>query len=475
MASRSKTEKRVAARVQRERPAVPLYPYQKAWVQDESRFKIAVKARQIGWTFGAALRVAIRRVKKRGTTIWISASERQSREAIEYIKLHLEAMGRKFTAEEVEFPGVDAKIQLIKIDNGSRIFAMPANPDTVRGFAGDVVLDEKAFHRDAVKIWRAALAIASRGHQVEVISTPNGAQGKFYELARKAGLLSPSPAQRQAGCWQAGIWSAHWCDIHKAVAQGCPVNVSELREAADDEDSWLQEEECVFLADAENYIPMELVVSCESEAASLELPASFAAQGQLYLGVDIGRKKDRTVLWLLEKLGDVAWTRQVEVLPRTPFKVQFSLIDALMPGVTRACVDATGLGMQLAEDLQAKWGAKVEPVEFQLANKESMATNIRRQFEERLVRIPPAAFIRRSINAVKRFTSPTGHFRFDADRTEQGHADEFWALALALAAASGPALSTELHRVGADTVAAQLGRDFGYGGAGSASLAAQGF
>jgi len=165
----------------------------------------------------------------------------------------------------------------------------------------------------------------------------------------------------------------------------------------------------------------------------------------------------------------------VEVLPRTPFKVQFSLIDALMPGVTRACVDATGLGMQLAEDLQTKWGAKVEPVEFQLANKESMATNIRRQFEERLVRIPPAAFIRRSINAVKRFTSPTGHFRFDADRTEQGHADEFWALALALAAASGPALSTELHRVGADTVAAQLGRDFGYGGAGSASLAAQGF
>lgn len=460
MASRSKTE---------QRPAVPLYPYQRAWVQDESRFKIAVKARQIGWTFAAALRVAILRVKKRGTTIWISASERQSREAIEYIKLHLEAMGRKFSAEEVEFPGVDAKIQLIKVDNGSRIFAMPANPDTVRGFAGDVVLDEFAFHRDPVKIWRAALAIASRGHQIEVISTPNGAAGKFYELARKAGLISPSPAQRQVG-----IWSAHWCDIHTAVAQGCPVNVRELREAADDDDSWMQEEECVFLADAENYIPMELVVGCESEAATLELPASFVAKGQLYLGVDIGRKKDRTVLWLLEKLGDVLWTRQVEVLPRTPFKVQFSLIDALMPGVTRACVDATGLGMQLAEDLRDKWGAKVEPVQFNIANKESMATNTKRQFEERLVRIPPAAFIRRSVNAVKRFTSLTGHFRFDADRTEQGHADEFWALALGLAAASGPALSTDILASGRG-MAAQLGREFGGGSGGSVALASAGY
>lgn len=460
MASHSKTDKR---------PAVPLYAYQKAWVHDESNFKIAVKARQIGWTFAAALRVAIRRVKKRGTTMWISASERQSREAIEYIKLHLEAMGRKFSEMEVNFPDVEPKVQVINIDNGSRIFAMPANPGTIRGFSGDVVLDEFAFHRDPVKIWRAALAIASRGHQIEVISTPNGAVGKFYELARKAGLISPSPAQRQAG-----IWSAHWCDIHTAVAQGCPVNVRELREAADDEDSWLQEEECVFLADAENYIPMELVVTCESEAATLELPASFSANGQLYLGVDIGRKKDRTVLWLLEKLGDVFWTRQVEVLPRTPFKVQFSLIDALMPGVTRACVDATGLGMQLAEDLQNKWGGKVEPVEFNISNKESMATNTKRQFEERLVRIPPAAFIRRSVNAVKRFTSPTGHFRFDADRTEQGHADEFWSLALALAAASGPALSTDLVGSGRG-MAAQLAREFCGGGGSSASLASAGY
>jgi hypothetical protein len=45
---------------------------------------------------------------------------------------------------------------------------------------------------------------------------------------------------------------------------------------------------------------------------------------------------------------------------------------------------------------------------------------------------------------VKRYTSPTGHFRFDAERTDAGHADEFWALALMNAAASGPNISTDI-------------------------------
>jgi len=221
------------------------------------------------------------------------------------------------------------------------------------------------------------------------------------------------------------------------VRQGCPVDVKALRAAADDEDTWLQEYECVFLADAENYIPLDLVIACESEQATLELPANFQAQGPLYLGVDIGRKKDRTVVWLKEKLGDVLVTRAVTVLQRTPFQAQRSLISLFMPGVARACIDATGIGAQLAEDLAREWGAKVEQVVFNLENKEKMATAQKTAFENRLERIPAAAFLRRSINAVKRFTSPTGHFRFDAERTDQGHADEFWASALATAAAAG--------------------------------------
>lgn len=436
---------------------VKLYPYQRDWILDDSRFKLSVKARQIGITFGTTLRHIRRRIKQKGTTVWVSASERQSKEAIEYTKVHSQAVKEKFDYDEIEFPGTDEKAQQITFHhNAARIIAMPANPDTIRGFSGDVVLDEFAFHRDPAKIWKAATAIVSRGHSLEVISTPNGQQGKYWDTCNQASVPGEGGSERTQ--WTKGIWSVHWADVYLASRQGCPIDIVQMKEAAGDEDTWLQEYCCVFLADAANYIPMELIVACESDQAGLELVDGLLRPGgNFYLGVDIGRKKDRTVIWLLEKIGDVFWTRAVITLDRTPFRAQFEEIDRLLPFVRRACIDATGIGAQIAEEAVAKHGEKVEAVEFNIANKEAMATDTKSHFEERTIRIPAAAPIRRAFNAVKRFTSPTGHFRFDADRTEAGHADEFWAGALALAAGKGPALSTDFISSGRQQAHAQMG------------------
>lgn len=420
---------------------VSLYAYQKRWITDDSRFKLAVKGRQEGFTFSATLRHVRRRLSKKGTTVWISGSERQSKEACEYAKVHLAALREVFEEEELEFPNTDEKaIQITFKHNGSRMVFMPANPDTVRGFSGDVVLDEFAFHRDPMKIWRAAMAMISRGHSIEVISTPNGQAGKYWDLCNAAGVDPVGGMQRRN--WTKGIWSVHWVDIYASVEEGNPVDIDALREAAGDEDTWLQEYCCVFLADAQNYIPMELVIACESVDARIDTDIEDL-RGLIYCGADIGRKKDRTVGIALEGVGDVLWMRRLDVLERTPFKAQFDLLDPIVAKSRRACIDATGIGAQLAEDLHAKHGQKVEEVVFNLENKESMATLTKRKFEERKIRIVSSPALRRAINAVKRFTSPTGHFRFDAERTDAGHADEFWALALAVAGAAGPSLSTD--------------------------------
>lgn len=420
---------------------VLLYEYQKRWIEDENRFKLMVKGRQTGLTFGTTLRHVRRRLSKKGTTVWISASERQSKEAIEYCRVHLAALRQTFDYEELGFPNTDEKAYQITFrHNGSRIIAMPANPDTVRGFSGDVVLDEFAFHRDAVKIWRAAMAIISRGFSLEVISTPNGQSGKYWDICNQAGV--DPLGSMEIKHWVKGIWSVHWLDIYAAVAEGCPVDVSALREAAGDEDTWLQEYCCVFLADAQNYIPMELVIACESVDASLATPVEDLC-GDIYQGVDIGRKKDRTVDTALQRVGDVLWMRRVEIMERWPFKSQFEAISPVARIARRSCIDATGIGAQIAEDLHGSYGDKIEQVEFNMGNKEQMAVATKRVFEERKIRIASSPVLRRSINAVKRYTSTTGKFRFDAERTDAGHADEFWSLALAIAAASGPGVSTD--------------------------------
>ena len=163
------------------------------------------------------------------------------------------------------------------------------------------------------------------------------------------------------------------------------------------------------------------------------------------------------------------WSRALVVLQRQTFDVQEQAVCDLMDlGVTRACIDETGLGMMLAERLAKKYGSRVEPVTFTAKVKEGLAPQVKQKFEERLVRIPDQREIRADINAVKRFTTLSGNVRFDAERTERGHADRFWALALGVEAASGPAISTEFtSRQEAGTAASQAAA---YGG-GSASMA----
>ena len=82
--------------------------------------------------------------------------------------------------------GTSALQHEIRFGNGSRIIVLAANPDTARGYTGDVVLDEFAFHKDSQAIFTAVYRQVSLGYSMRILSTPNGQQGKFYELAKTA-------------------------------------------------------------------------------------------------------------------------------------------------------------------------------------------------------------------------------------------------------------------------------------------------
>ena len=101
------------------------------------------------------------------------------------------------------------------------------------------------------------------------------------------------------------------------------------------------------------------------------------------------------------------------------------------PLIRRACIDATGIGAHIAETLAREFGPRVEPVVFTAAVKEDLAFRTKRRMEARLTLLPDTREIRRAFSAVKKYITPSGNLRFDAVRTEAGHADEFWAKALA--------------------------------------------
>jgi phage FluMu gp28-like protein len=170
--------------------------------------------------------------------------------------------------------------------------------------------------------------------------------------------------------------------------------------------------------------------------------ANAAARApRLCLGVDVARSRDLTVFWLLETTGGVHFTRDICVLHNQPFSVQEELLwqRLSLPGLRRACLDASGLGRQLAERAVERFGPRrVEPVTFTTAVHEELAYPVRHAFERRAVRIPADKDLRADLRAIKKTATASGNIRFAADRGPHGHADRFWALALALHAARAP-------------------------------------
>ena len=409
-------------------PAVPLYLYQRDWFLDQSRFKIGMFARQTGKTFTTTLEIvddAYAAAVEGRKTRWVilSRGERQAREAMnEGIKLHAKAYGLAFEDADYDFEGAGgATYRALEIDlpHGSKITALPANPDTARGFSANVFLDEFAFHKDSVEIWKALFPVISAGWKLRVTSTPNGKGNKFYDLMTSEG----------------DTWSKHEVDIYRAVADGLPRDIDELREGLADEDAWSQEYELRWLDEASAWLSYDLISSCEDEQAGE--PESY--QGNpCFVGRDIGRRNDLHVITVLEQIGDVLWERERIEQKRKTFAEMEAAFDDVMRRyrVARACIDQTGMGEKVVEDAIGVHGTRVEGVLFTGPNKLIMATAGKETFEDRRVRIPMGdAKYRADLHKLRKVTSATGAPRFVAERDDD-HADRTWALFLAIHAAS---------------------------------------
>ena len=429
-------------------PLIKLTDYQREKVQDRSRFRFDVWARQTGKSFSTTLADTLSAAEGAPWVV-LSSGERGSKENIEKCQMHAQAIGAAVENIQSDFKTDDGVFTAheIRFPSGGRIVGLPANPATARGHSANVDLDEFSTHKDSRKIWTALFPTINRGFRLRVNGTPLGKQNKFYELDRD---WSQFIADGKPG------YAVKKVTIYDAVAGGLVLRgpngesctPEELREALGDPDAWAQEYLCEYVDEATAYITYEMIAACEDDAATVAADLKEIS-GPLYVGVDIGRKRDLTVIWVAERVGDVSWTRAVITLEKTLFRDQrAALFDVLsLPNCRRACMDATGLGMQMAEEAQQRFGAyKVEAVTFTNLVKEDLAVRTRRRFEDRLVRIPADRAIRDDLHSIKKYVTAAGNVRFDAERTDQGHADRFWSLALCEMAGCAPSMKPSYER-----------------------------
>ena len=441
-------------------------PYQREWLLDSSRLKLCQKSRQIGLSYADSYdSVRKAAVRPGGRDVWVmSRDEVQAKQYIRYCRrwaniLHYAA--GDYAEQVFVLPnGKAATMQALTFASGASVYALSSNPDAIVGKSGHVKLDEFALHKDQRTLYAVAKPVIQWGGTLSIISTHRGISTVFNEIITEI---------QQRGNPMG--WSLHTVPIQKAVEQGLveridAANASGLGRAsvpaspspsdvADnvqshreqwlaqqraeciDEEQWLQEYCCVPADESSAFISYELINGCtEPElrlltVAELSEVVSRTPHAALYLGVDVARKKDLCVLDIGEKIGDVVWDRLRLELSNRPFaELEEELYRLLrLPQLKRACLDATGLGLQLAERARERFGWKVEPVTFTAASKEALANGLKIDLEQRHLRLVDDEPLRADLRGIRKEVTLSGNTRF-AGETEGSHCDRFWAKAL---------------------------------------------
>lgn len=445
------TQRRGNARIIPVNPDAIFLHYQSKWIIDGALLKLMEKSRQIGLSWSTAY-ACVERTGVQGARWdqWVSSrDELQAKLFVEDCKMW--AGIANTLSQDLGEIIIDAdkkqSAYVLEMASAKRIHSMSSNPDAQAGKRGSRVLDEFALHPDPRKLWSIAYPGITWGGQLEVISTHRGSANYFNELIREVRERgNPKKISLHRVTLQDALEQGFLYKLQQMLPAGDPrlaMNEAEyfdfVRGGCADEESFQQEYMCNPADDNSKFLEYGLITSCEypgSEKWERSLDGPFI--GQLYCGLDIGRKKDLSVLCVVEKLGDTLYVRALIRMEKMRKSEQEKIFWPWFAIANRSALDYTGLGIGWGDDAQDKFGShRIECVTLTAQAKEKLAWLLKGTMQDRRARIPPDPKLRAALRKVNKTTSITGQQRFVAESDADGHADEFWAIALALSAAEG--------------------------------------
>jgi phage FluMu gp28-like protein len=457
-------------------------------------------SRQIGKSYVLSAWAVARLLLNPGRLVTVlSNSKDNGVEFIQKVKAVCELFGVAFSADELpegeafkalEYEAMQFEVRIRVAGRLGRIKVLAANPRTARGFSGDLILDEFAFHADSVAIWDAAEPIISSNpdYLCRVASTGNGVHNMFYRMVGGANKVATS------GTNPAGLCYSHTKFVVSRVSRSAahtmgqkiydpktrkPITPEAARAASLDKASYDQNYELAFLAAGSTLLTDDLVSQCEYTVAEADMchvcEESWSSEalaylrtlpGPLILGQDVGRKRDLSVQVVGYRIGGVLYVAGILRMAAMSLPAQQVQLDhiAAMPNFGRAVIDETGLGIGLVDYAQLKHGIhRVVGVHFASREVRSetqadhaeqqhgrnhkadtalvtelMALDVLAAFTARGIRVPNEQALRDSLKKPQRLV--LGNIvKIAAETDEAGHADEFWALALMVRGFKQPA------------------------------------
>jgi phage FluMu gp28-like protein len=422
-------------------------------LNDDSTFRITEKSRQIAFSWLVAAEAIANAVLHSESTIMVSINLDEAHEKVRYARAVYEALRVPTSVRPVPQLVTDNQSAL-ELANGARIISHPSTAPRGKARA-HVVLDEFAHVQHDRTIYTAALPVISKGGRLRMGSSPMGATGVFWEVARQELRQYPDYTRARVPWWQCRAFCSG--EVGDDVES---LSTAERVEKYGNErikaifrnmllDDFQQEYECIYVDESVSYITWEMIRACQDSELvywhvtdpddAVEVAHNIKrkiAEGEvepaLVGGMDVGRTRNLTELVFLG-IGATRPVRLMVSLDNVKFDVQErcarTLLDILP--VETLLIDQNGIGMQLAENL-ATTTTNARGETFTNATKETWATEAKIQMERKRVSLPCDRDLAYQIHSIKKSVTAAKNNIYDTDRNEKHHADKFWALALAL-------------------------------------------
>lgn len=428
----------------------------------------------MGFTWIEALWSVLRRLTTKIDHYFVSADEEQAKQFIKDCVFWCDQVNAlaKLTESTDLIDAGKAQIAKLVFPNGSTIHALSSNPKAIRGKRGDVSLDEFAFHDAAQDMYFAAEACARWGDgkqpgHLHVLSTHNGPATQYYRLV---------DAARRGD----NDFALHRVTLLDAVAEGLAdrvpgshkdnylpgdtrnkIFVQNQRRRCLNEEHFKQEHLCEPMS-AAALLSSYRYDLCKQKA---DVPNFFDASrpyNELFIGVDVARSVNLTVIWVLEygylskdKFPDLLDEhrdiyRTVAVIPIDNLPVaaperpggtkepnQYDILRPILahPCASKCCIDMGAIGRALSDLALMEFGpGLVEPVAMGSPMKAECAERLKGFVEHQRLGLPRDSASKDDLCSVKRMVSEKGVVSYEGS-VGASHCDRFWAASLALHAA----------------------------------------
>jgi phage FluMu gp28-like protein len=393
--------------------------WQVRWLHDFSRFRAAEKAPQIGFSWvEAASYLWESLLFEHSTTSFVSVDEREAQEKILYGRKLYEGLPAVVQSAVPLVADSTEKLVFGHLAAPSRLLSIPAT-SALRGRATNVVMDECDFYRDGgQQTFRVALGRVTREkRRLDMGSTCWGVDTKLDQVMQGE--------DRNFSRYR----FAHTVAENEDIRESVEIARSELTPEEFDE-----EYGAVRGAGGKLEFTPELLRSAMHDEGAISW-TELDPRARLVGAYDVGGGQHPSMLTIFEKRG--TWDQRVLEEIREPSLVrQGDRLDEIMrelPSLVLV-IDRKGIGQEMAERLQSKWGRRrvlwMQPSggKNDEQNTSEMVTRCKLALEEATIRI----LSDREQSLQFRRTTKTKEGRVEQPGSRRRtHYDRFWTVAYA--------------------------------------------